>query len=353
MPMLTHRRPLLGLALLLAPLLAGPARAQAPDSLPPFHWAPIYFHSFDRVARAAGLEPLRRARLPAGHREVRIWTQVEIGAPKDLYRFVDRRGRVAGELIYHWPAPPPDTANGERPGETFHDLMVQTLRGRCDQFAVADETGVCRARFTRAPRWGDVLRAAEAGGLWDLPDPSALPPDDVMVFDGWTIVVELRDARGYRTYRYNSPEAHPTWPSAARVIEVARALRGVDALLAPSEARRLYRGVTTGRYESAFRPCGERAEWEFHTSLEGLAERAPPAVKAALRAAVGDSAARPAGGGGREYYVEVIGELTPAWLARRWGSKFERALQASELRAVLPWTGAECRRPPAAPRPGR
>lgn len=143
----------------LTPVRALPG--QQPDSLPALPWAPIYFSEFDPAARAAGLEPLRQVRLRSGEREVRIWTMVEIAIPRQLYRFVERDGRVTGELIYHWPAPAPDTAMHERPGETSHDMMVYTLRGRCDRFAVAGQTGICHARFTRTPEWGRVLRTAE------------------------------------------------------------------------------------------------------------------------------------------------------------------------------------------------
>ena len=315
------------------------ARGQQVDSLPDLPWASIYFAEFDPAARAAGLEPLRSVRLPAGEREVRIWTLVEIAIPRQLYRFVDRGGRVTGELIYHWPTPPPDTAMDERPGETTHDLMVYSQRGRCDRFAVAEQTGICRARFTRTPDWGSVLRTVESHGLWTIPDPSTLPPDSVVVFDGWTIVVEVRDSSGYRTYRYNNPDSHPKWPSAAQVAKVASALGGIDSLVAPSEVTRVYRGVTTGKYESAFRSCEGGDEWEFHADLRSLARNVPTSVRAAFP----DSAADTTATGGQLFYVEVLAELTPEWVARDWGSKFPRALQVLELRDVRHWTGVECR----------
>lgn len=313
------------------------ARGQQADSLPDLPWAETYFAEFDPAARAAGLEPLRSVRLPAGEREVRIWTMVEIAIPRRFYRFVDRGGRVTGELIFHWPAPPPDTAMDERPGETSHDLMVYSQRGRCDRFAVAEQTGICRARFKRTPDWGRVLRTAESRGLWTIPDPSTFPPDSIIAFDGWTIMVELRDAKGYRAYLYNNPESHPRWPSAAQVTDIARALESIDSLVAPSEVTRVYRGVTTGRYRSAFRSCDGGAEWEFHSDLRSLARNAPH-----IRATLPDSAADTAATGGPLFYVEVLADLTPEWLARDWGSPFPRVLEVMELRDLRPWTGVEC-----------
>jgi len=331
--------------LVLALLLPSFTRAQAvtrarDTTLPAFGWAPFYFPSFDGAARATGLRPLRVTDLPPNQREVRIWTQVEIAIPKQLYRFVDRGGRVTGELIYYWPAPPPDTAKGEHRGETTDDLMRFYLRGRCDGFVVARKTGVCRARFARTPDWARVLDAAETHGLWSIPDPATLPPDGVMMTDGWTIVVELRDARGYKAYGYNNPDAHPKWAPAAQVSEIARVLGAVDSVIAPSDAVHLYRGLTTGRRQSAFRSCDGRGDWEFQDDLRDLTRHAPPH----LRAVLPDSAADTIGTEQSRFYVEVLGELTPKWLARQWKSRFPRVLQVLELRDVRQWTGVDCPR---------
>jgi hypothetical protein len=283
-------------------------------------------------------------RLRPGEREVRLWTQVEIAVPKQLYRFVDRGGAVRGDLVYYWGAAAPDTALGERPGETTHDLMRYMLEGQCRGFAVAEDTGVCRARFRREPPWRAVLRAAEAESLWTIPDPSALPRDGVVGADGWTIVVELRDGPRYRTYRYNSPHVHPKWPPAAQVQRIARSLGAIDSLVAPSAVRRTYRGVTTGRYERAFRACGDTSAWEFHHDLRTLAKNAPPGVRAALPPDLADTTAGDSAGRDTTalYTVEVVGEPGPAWLARRWESKFSRVLEVFELRSVRPGMAPDC-----------
>ena len=164
----------------------------------------------------------------------------------------------------------------------------------------------------------------------DAPDPSALPPDHVVVLDGWTMVVELRDGERYRTYRYNNPESHTKWPSAAQAGEIARTLSGIDSLALPPDVWKTYRGITTGRYQSAFRSC-DGAEWEFHDALRSLVKRTPPSDRVKL-APLADSSARDS----TLYEVEVLGELTPEWLARKWESKYPRVLQVIELRAGRP-----------------
>jgi len=75
-----------------------------------------------------------------------------------------------------------------------------------------------------------------------------------------------------------------------------------------------YRGITTGVYLSEFVDCASGARWEFHNELRSLAEGSKVPFQPAS-----DSTAR--------YVVEVVGELTPEWLARRWNSKYTRVLQ--------------------------
>jgi hypothetical protein len=153
-----------------------------------------------------------------------------------------------------------------------------------------------------------------------------------MILDGWTMVVELRDGARYRTYRYNNPESHTKWPSAAQAGEIARTLGGIDSLAFPPDVWKTYRGITTGRYQSVVQSC-DGAEWEFHDALRSLVKRTPPSVWSSVPS-LADSTARDS----TLYEVEVLGELTPEWLARKWESKYPRVLQVIELRGVRPAT---------------
>ena len=314
--------------------------------LPAMPWAPLYFPGYDSVTTAAGLPPLRAASLPPGDREVRVWVSTPFGAPNVLYRFRDHRGVVTGTRYDYWPALPADTAAGERPGETIHDLMVYRLRGQCAGVRVAGGTGLCRARFQESPDWAAVLRGAEAFGLWTLPDPSTRawrrPWDGSVPADGSALTVELRDGAAYRTYQYRGLPSHLRRLDPARLegptelsaVAIADTVRSVDALLHPRDVLRVYRGVTLGEPGSAFRPCGADESWEFQGDLRASA--------AAQRLAL----PTPASGGARDrgYYVEVFAQPTPEWLARRQGSKYPRILQAFYVMEARPWTGAECGR---------
>jgi hypothetical protein len=310
-------------------------------------WPELFYPRADSVVRAAGLRPLDETSRAEGEREVRVWSE-GFGIPAYLYRFLERRGRVTGEVVLFWEAPPPDSAPacGERPGETTDDLMLHSQAGRCDRFAHAAGVGVCRARFTRPPDWGAVLRRLEAAGLWDLPDPASLPPVDYVTNDGWGITVELRDRARYRAYDYNNPQTKP-WPEARRAVEIRDHLRAIWSRMRPADVVRDYRGIYEGpagrgaRLDldslASFRPCGQAVTW----GVQGYVSELP-----ALRDLAPDTAG--VGGSGlaapvrRRLYVEARGELTPEWLARQWQSRYPRVLQLREVRVARPRREAEC-----------
>ena len=293
-------------------------------------WKSVYYPIFDSVAVSAGISRLRSSALPEGQREVRIWVGGGFTAPEDVYRFVDDRGRVSGELLRYWSVMPANRLDGLewRPGETPDDLMLYSLRGSCSRYATGARKHTCRADFTRPPDWGAVLKRAEALGLWTLPDESSLPYDSMQVLDGWTITVELRDGSRYRTYNYNNPDVRKRSETASAVA-IREALEPIDSLVKTPDVVRMYRGITTGAYQSEFVDCATGARWEFHSDLRSLADGNKVPFTAAS-----DSTAR--------YVVEVVGELTPEWLARRWSSKYTRVLQIFRLVSVRPALDGRC-----------
>jgi hypothetical protein len=293
-------------------------------------WYEGYFQSFDEAVSALDLTPLRDTKLARGEREVRVWTQIELGDPKRMVRVRDAGGRITGEGVFYWGSSPPDTSRGKKPVQPAQDIVAYNHAGTCGAIRARGEMSACRVRYTSAPDWRSILRDAERAGLWTIPDPSTLPNDGIMTLDGWTIVVELRTSDSYRTYRYNSPEAHPKWPSAAQAIRIAETFAGADAMLVPPDAQKRYRGVTRGSYRSGIKLCGGETTWEFADELPSAARREGIAMP--------DSAGHAA----PEYYVELTGIASPEWLARRVDSKFPRVLNAGRLHVVKLWTGAEC-----------
>ena len=324
------------------PIILSPARkvAALKGPVPTHDWLDGYLRQYDRAATGAGLLPLRQARLREGEREMRIWTKIALSGTTTLHRFTERDGRVRGELIYTWDVDPPDPSLGERPGETYHDYMVHDLRGGCEEITVSSGTGVCRVRFRREPPWRRVLSEAEANGLWTLPDQSTLPRSGFWItIDGWGMVVELRDGEKYRAYHYRNPWSHPEWREATLARAIARSMQGIDSLRVLPDVQRVYRGLTTGKYRSAFTLCGSEERWEFAHDLPWMLEHAAAAVRARAPGSASDTTS------GRQalFEVEVLGMLRPDSYTRSSGSPYARVLQPLELRAVRPASPNGCR----------
>lgn len=259
----------------------------------------IAFLAPDGVSTAAGLRPLRLG-TDDGPVEVRIWIG-GMGIPSSRYRFVRRGDQVEGDRIFYWPA---DGLGDNTPGgHTAHDLMDYYLRGRCDRFEHRRDFGLCHATFTRSPDWSRILVGIEAEDLWTLPDESALPKD-VTTLDGWGMTVELRDRDRYRAYYYGNPDARGR-SETRHAASIAARLRAIDSATRRADVIKRYRGTTTGRYRSDFRPCGSNEKWGLADDLRGAAKR----NRIDMPGDASDSTSR--------YYVELTGELSPEWYERR------------------------------------
>jgi hypothetical protein len=135
------------------------------------------------------------------------------------------------------------------------------------------------------------------------------------------MTVELRDGSRYHAYHYNNPDTRKPSPENVSAVEIRAALGSIDSLRKTPDVVRTYRGITTGAYHSEFVDCASGARWEFYSELRSLAERSMLPFQPAS-----DSTAR--------YVVEIVGELTPEWLARRWNSKYTRVLHIYRLMSV-------------------
>lgn len=274
----------------------------------------------------AGLRTLENVRLREGSREVRVWSS-SMGYPQRLYRLMESRNGVRGEVLLYWPT---RFSDDDRPGETFHDLIVYSHQGSCAGLARTDGVGFCRAVFAREPDWAGVLRRLDERGLETLPDPSTFPKDGILTLDGWGFQVEYRRGCAYRTYEYNNPQSHPSWPTAAQATALFRTLSAVDSLVRRSDSERVYTGITTGTYNAAFRLCDGRATWHFSEDLREAQRREPRP-----RWTVGDDTTT-------AYQVTVRGQASPEWLARRWEAVHPRVLNVYEILDVRPAPSGVC-----------
>lgn len=284
----------------------------------------------DRIARAAGLTPLRLARPAPEVRTVWVWTSIALAEPKTLYRIVDSAGHVSGQVYLHWHAERVGRPNGRGGHDVaWSDLMRYTLDGVCGPIRSAGSVEACRARLTARPPWAQVLAGLERHRVWTLPDQAALPPDSIVVLDGYGLTVEVRTAAGYRRYTYDNPNAHrgAAWADADSIYDL---VASVSRFLRPSVHRRVYRGLVIAGAKPPMRmqPCDSTAWWEFSGDLRGVGRGRPRP----------DSLAPPA----ESLYVVVRGELAAPGLAAEWGSAYPEVLQADSVLHAEPWRAGRC-----------
>lgn len=170
-----------------ASALSGIGAPQKLD-IPRATWEPIFFEAIDSLTKTASWPRLRQADVPTSTLKVRVWVGFGL-TPLEGFRM----RRVGGS----W------TAHHVREG--FVDKRPLELH------EVKPQSG-----------WEDLWKKIEALGILTLPDSSSLP-NESMVLDGVSYVVEISDGRSYRTYQYGNPQ-YQKWPEAKKIIAIVSAL---------------------------------------------------------------------------------------------------------------------------------
>ena len=85
---------------------------------------------------------------------------------------------------------------------------------------------MCEATLPPNQTWAGVLEQLDTFDVGTLPDQSQLKPPGGIGFDGFTLVVEVRQGRRYRAYSYWSP----TSDAAQAEVRTAAALLRVLAM---------------------------------------------------------------------------------------------------------------------------
>ena len=225
-------------------LTAVPVRGQGIDlkrlqysDVPKRGIRPEFAATIDTVAAALSLPPLRRVRLPTPYRELRLWYGFGLFEPHGFVRIVSHHGAVGGEM-YLWG----NRREGSAPEITGHDEWLRRYFGCIAESTSQDsEISLCRVRFETTSPWREALDTFENHNVWDLPDQA----DDIIGFDGWSLVVEALEGAKYRTYEYWVPDSSR-----------GAAERDAEAIL--DYAWSLYSGATRAQRQSRVM---EEADW--------------------------------------------------------------------------------------------
>ncbi len=196
----------------------------------------------DSAAAALGIGVLRRRPLPEGSQEVRVWTGIALGVPHELTRLTRRGGRVDGMLALFWFVHGEEhRSHAGRPMVPTDAVIRHNLAGQCGPPRRAGDTEACQARLEGRPNWGVVWDSLERPGVWTLPDQEELPAESFMTLDGWSMTVEVRDGKRYRSYAYSNPDAH-RHPAQVAATAIANAGGAVWRLMPRRAAASATRG---------------------------------------------------------------------------------------------------------------
>jgi len=161
--------------------------------IPKAGWVGIFFESINELSKQAKWTPLREVDVPSGSLEVRVWIGFGL-SPLQGLRLCRNGDKWTG---FH---------TVEVHGFSFQDKEVKP---RTD--------------------WASLWQKVEKLGILTLPDSSTLP-NEAMVCDGESYVVEINDGEHYRTYKYGNPQ-YQKWPEAKKIIEIIKVLQ--EELLQP------------------------------------------------------------------------------------------------------------------------
>ncbi len=156
----------------------------------------------DKKARAVNLIPLREKPLKTGYKEIRVWVGFGVVSPEDLLILnIDDVGKVSGRKVLIYERDPSDWEDD--PEEL--EYLLGSIYSRCTIIGKYKHTESCSLKHNEIFDWSKIYEKLKALDVWHLPDESKLPKTEIIVHDGFAMVVELSDGKSYRAYYYGNP----------------------------------------------------------------------------------------------------------------------------------------------------
>ena len=218
---------------MVALLIPSVGRAQTAGSPSSDSIGSVFRAVIDSVGTAAGLASLRDRALPPGlQREVRAYIGFGLGYPQTAARLWEASGEAHGWFGLWWPGTQltyeiangteADYAEARREQATWV-TRVRELAARlgCTEFRARPDYETCTLP-TEHVDWADALARLDSLGIARLPQ-----EQDRLGFDGVTLVVEYRDAAGYRAYSYWTPRVEADDPNERAAAAIMQAIAGL------------------------------------------------------------------------------------------------------------------------------
>ncbi len=135
--------------------------------------------------------------------------------------------------------------------------------------------------------------------------------------------------RYFRTYSHRNPENYRELKNRGIAFAVATTLQQITASYEPSTELRTFRGVTTGKRNSVFKPCGNNEEWLFDGDLEEVMQNKGMSI----RIEKSDSTF---------FLVEAIGVLNQNWHTSSGEENFSKIFTVKDVGRIDPISTGNC-----------
>jgi hypothetical protein len=174
------------------------------------------FAATSKVARALGLQDLRKARHHTGVEEIRLWLWHANGSPADLYRLTNSNGTKVGDHFL-WRERREMCNRSE-----FEQSGLCQIPGSACRKARTGAILSCLTSDAKASAWPTLWDFLEVAGLWTLPDETAFNEANDSHVNPNYLTVELWNGTDYVRRQY--AERNDRDSSARATVERVRAL---------------------------------------------------------------------------------------------------------------------------------
>ena len=155
-----------------------------------------------KKAQAVNLERLDKKSILDGSKEIRIWIGFGLVSPEHLLVLnINKYGMISGKKVLIYNRDPDNWKDKEDSLEEF----LESLYSYCDVIGTFNYIESCGVLHNEIYDWSKIYEKLNQLNVWTLPDESALPKPEIMILDGLSIIVELREGNSYRAYSYGNP----------------------------------------------------------------------------------------------------------------------------------------------------
>ena len=253
---------------------------------------------------------------------IRIWIN-SWNEPNIFISITKTKKGAKGESVFYWRL---NSSNSD----VKHQQMKLFLRGRCSEVKRTDSYGYCIPKYQNQVNWEEVYNTLEQRGIWSAKGIDEIEVESLPEGNIWEMGIQLRVGNRYfRTYTHRNPEKYRALEDGGKAYAIATTLQQVPENYEPSTELRTFRGVTVGKRNSVFRPCGSSEQWSFDGNLEDIMR----SKGMSIRIEKSDSTF---------FLIEALGVLNQNWYTSVGEQNFNKVFTIKDVGRIDPLSINNC-----------